>query len=79
MTVGCPWRATTAARLVDSLKATIAETMENIRIDCAIAITDLVTEIRDGGSATRRSLETQAMAIRAAFGNVVGNGNGNQD
>ena len=37
--------ATTAARLVDNLKATIAETMENIRIDCAAATTDLVTEI----------------------------------
>ena len=61
-----------ASVIVKDLRTAVATAMGKVREDVAGETAALVDEIKYGGSASRRELQAQAMAVRAAFGNVVG-------
>jgi hypothetical protein len=61
----------TVATMVGSVRTVVDTAMAKVRNDVAGETAALVTEIKCGSSATKRTLQAQSMAIRAEFGNIV--------
>ena len=62
-----------AGDIVNSLRASVSKAMDESRRQIDGAVNDLVTEIRAGAKQVVKAVQTEAMAVRAEFGDIIGN------
>ena len=62
-----------AGEVIGTIKDAVGKAMDEMRLEVAGGITELLTEIRDGGKSVRRALQDEAMGVRAELGTIVGN------
>jgi uncharacterized protein YjbJ (UPF0337 family) len=62
-----------ASGIIGGIKDAVGKAMDEMRLDVAGGITELTTEIREGGQMVRRALRDEAMGVRVELGTIVGN------
>ena len=59
--------------MIGTIKDAVGQAMDEMRLEVAAGITELVTEIRGGGETVARALRAEAAGVRAELSEIVGN------
>ena len=62
-----------ASGVIGGIQAAVAKATDEMRLEVAAGINELVTEIRDGGENVGRALRAEAMGVREELGAIIGN------
>jgi hypothetical protein len=62
-----------AGEVIGGIRAAVAKAMDDLHLEVAGGITELVTEIREGGQSVRRALQDEAAGVREELSGIVGN------
>jgi hypothetical protein len=65
--------------LMGSIKESVDKAMADAHLEIGAAVTELVSEIKDGKKQVVRALNAEAMKVRQQFGSLVGNAEGAGD
>ena len=62
-----------ASGVIGSIQTAVGGAMDEMRLEVAAGINELLTEIRDGGKSVRRALQDEAAGVREELSGIVGN------